>query len=128
MSDILLDTTVCIDLLRGARVAREYAVAGRAAGRVLLHTAVLAELFEGARGRSEFKAIDALVASTVGVVPSAHDLSASIALLRRHQSVSGTQWHGCLIAATGLRLGASVATHNEKHFRVFRGLKGVRPY
>ena len=34
----------------------------------------------------------------------------------------------CLIAATALRLDFPVATLNDRHFRLFKGLKVIRPY
>jgi hypothetical protein len=128
VADTILDTSICIDLLRGRREAREHASARRPVGRLLLHTAVLAELYQGARGRAEFRAIDALVVSTDPAAPSAHDLATSLKLLRRHGPSAGVEWHDCLIAATALRLGAVVATLNDKHFRAFRALKVIRPY
>lgn len=123
MSDTLLDTTVCIDLLRGVAGAREYAIGRRKAGRMLLHTVVLAELYVGTPGRAHHRGIDALIASTDGAVPSEHDLRASLVLLKRHAAPDGVGWHDCLIAATALRLGAAVATSNVEHFRVFKGLR-----
>ena len=34
----------------------------------------------------------------------------------------------CLIAATALRLNLAVVTINDRHFRLFKGLKVLRPY
>lgn len=37
-------------------------------------------------------------------------------------------WPDCLIAATCRRLGATLATLNDRDFRLCRGLKVLRPY
>ncbi len=128
MGDILLDTTIAVDLLHGHAGALSFARKCRGAGRVLIHTVVVAELYTGAGTKADFKAIDALVVTTEPVAPSEHDLAVSLKLLRRHLPSSGVEWHDCLLAATALRLTCPVATLNEKHFRVIKGLKVIRPY
>jgi predicted nucleic acid-binding protein len=128
VDEILLDSSIAVDLLNGREAALLFARKCRAAGRVLVHTVVVAELYAGASTKADFKAIDALVVTTEPIAPTEHDLSVSLTLLRRYLPPSGVEWHDCLIAATALRLGCPVATLNERHFRVSKGLKVVRPY
>ncbi len=47
---------------------------------------------------------------------------------KRYSLSHGVGWPDCLIAATALRLGLPVVTLNDKRFKVFKGLRVVRPY
>jgi predicted nucleic acid-binding protein len=128
MADSIIDTSILVDYLHASPAARSFFARLRAAGVILVHAVASAELVAGARNRRELRVVDALIDSCELVVPDSHDIRRSISLLRRQRLADGVEWNDCVIAATCLRLGASVATLNEKHFRVFRGLTVVRPY
>jgi predicted nucleic acid-binding protein len=48
-------------------------------------------------------------------------------LARVHLSL-GVGFHDCLIASTALRLNLTVVTTNDRDFRLFKGLRVIRPY
>ena len=60
------------------------------------------------------------------VVPA--DFDHCRAFVKRYTLPFGVGWPDCLIAATALRLRLPVVTLNDKHFRVIRGLRVMRPY
>ncbi|MBY0260847.1 MAG: PIN domain-containing protein [Phycisphaerales bacterium] len=125
---MLTDTSIFVDYLRG-RTQAEVAVATlRASGEVHLHLVVAAELISGARDRAELRRANAVISGCRQIVPTETDLRRALVLLQRHRLADGPDWNDCQIAATAIRLGLPVMTLNEKHFRVFRGLKLVRPY
>jgi predicted nucleic acid-binding protein len=94
----------------------------------MLHAAVIAELTAGLRDRQEARVFDELTAKAKTLIPNEADWTLALHLCRAHAKASGVDWVDCLVAATAVRLDVPVATLNEKHFRVIRGLRVVRPY
>ncbi|WP_313535011.1 type II toxin-antitoxin system VapC family toxin [Sphingomonas sp.] len=115
MPDYLLDTCVCIRLLRGggAPVARRIATADP--GAIAISAISLAELMQGAGPGSA--ALDALL-ERVPVLGfdalAARAFPAARAARGRHDR---------LIAAHALTLGATLVTHNGRDFRAVPGLR-----
>lgn len=109
--DYLLDTCVCIRMLRGggAPVARRIAAA--APGGIALSAISLAELMEGAGGE-----LDALLARLPVL---AFDAAAARAFPAA-RAARGR--HDRLIAAHALALGATLVTHNIRDFQAVPGL------
>jgi len=111
----LLDTCVCIRLLRGggAPVARRIAAAEP--GAIAISAISLAELMEGAGQGSAV--LDALL-ETIPVLgfdaAAARAFPAARAARGRHDR---------LIAAHALALGATLVTHNGRDFRAVPGLR-----
>lgn len=126
--ECFLDSSLGIDLFHGVSAARAFMDSHAGRTSLLFHAAVVAELSEGMANAKEYRAIDALLVHGTVVIPSDHDITTSLKLLRRHRPAHGVDWHDCLIAASALRLGVPVATLNDKHFRAFKGLNVVRPY
>lgn len=110
--DYLLDTCVCIRLLRGggAPVARRIAAA--APGTIALSAISLAELMEGAGD-----GLDGLLARLPVL---AFDAAAARAFPAA-RAARGR--HDRLIAAHALALGATLVTHNVRDFRAVPGLR-----
>lgn len=113
--DYLLDTCVCIRLLRGggAPVARRIAAA--APGTIAISAISLAELMDGAG--QEGRSIDSLLPSVPVLAfdaAAAHAFPAARAARGRHDR---------LIAAHALALGATLVTHNGRDFRAVPGLR-----
>ena len=123
---MLIDTAVFIDYLRGHEKAADAVRAARAQGEVFIHAVVAAELIAGVLDRPELRRTASLVSSCRLVVPDESDLRRALRLLERHVLADGVEWNDCVVAATALRMGRPVVTPNEKHFRVFRGLKIIR--
>lgn len=113
--DYLLDTCVCIRLLRGGGAPVERRIEAAQPGSIAISAISLAELIEGA-GRGS-AAMDALLerlpvlsfdAAAAGAFPAAR------AARGRHDR---------LIAAHALALGATLVTHNSRDFRAVPGLR-----
>lgn len=128
MAEPILDTSIFVDLFKRRPEADEFIGTRLRSGRLVLHAAVAAELTAGLRDRKEVRAFDELTAKARTLIPNEADWTLALQLCRSHTRTSGVDWVDCLVAATALRLGVPVATINEKHFRVIRGLKVVRPY
>ncbi|CAG1010954.1 Ribonuclease VapC10 [Phycisphaerales bacterium] len=128
MTDLVIDTSLLVDALRGVEASEDFLVTARRSGRPVVHPVVEAELIVGARGRGELKQVLKLLARFESLAMEPIDARTSLRLLGRHRLGGGVSWEDCLLAATALRLSVPLATLNDKHFRVFRGLEVVRPY
>ncbi|GAA0732676.1 type II toxin-antitoxin system VapC family toxin [Sphingomonas sp. ABOLD] len=113
--DFLLDTCVCIRLLRGggAPVARRIAAAEP--GAIAISVISLAELMEGAGQGSA--ALDSLL-ETIPVL--GFDVEAARAFPAARPARGR---HDRLIAAHALALSATLVTHNGRDFRAVPGLR-----
>nr|WP_315383107.1 type II toxin-antitoxin system VapC family toxin [uncultured Sphingomonas sp.] len=113
--DYLLDTCVCIRLLRGggAPVARRIAAATE--GAIAISAISLAELVDG--GRQSGTALDAFLEE----VPVLGFDAAAACAFPAARAARGR--HDRLIAAHALALGATLVTHNGRDFRAVAGLR-----
>lgn len=128
MTDLLIDTSLLIDSLRASPASTLFFAQVRRSHRPVIHPVVEAELIAGARDRREMRMVVRLLERFEPLPLEPVDARTSLRLLRRHRLSHGMSWEDCLLAATALRLKASLGTLNDKHFRAFRGLRVVRPY
>lgn len=110
MADVLVDTDVFIDHLRGAVRIKP--------GRHRLNYSVItrAELFAGATGTD----LAARVLAPFREIPVDRAIAERAGRIRRE---SGLRMPDALIAATALEGKLSLATRNKKHFQQVRGLR-----
>ncbi len=110
MADVLVDTDIFIDHLRGAVRMK--------AGRRRLHYSVItrAELFAGVTGSD----LAARVLAPFREIPVDHAIAERAGRIRRE---SGLRMPDALVAATALERKLSLATRNEKRFDQVRGLR-----
>ena len=110
MPDVLVDTDIFIDHLRGAVELK--------AGRDRLHYSVItrAELFAGATGTD----VAARVLAPLREVPVDRAIAERAGRIRRE---SGLRMPDALIAATALERNFGLATRNKKDFAPVRGLR-----
>ncbi|MGE0131806.1 MAG: type II toxin-antitoxin system VapC family toxin [Blastocatellales bacterium] len=126
MTDILLDTDILIDLLRGYAQARVYfkqIEAGVIAAAVSAITVV-----ELASGKMSGQNEEARVRNLLGLLEIL-DLDFDTAwrageIRRRHQ----TPFADAVIAATAIQQGFPLATKNLRHFQLITGLTTQQPY
>ncbi len=85
-------------------------------------------MYAGALDRRDLNRLVGGVAHLRRVRVEARDFDHCLAFVRRLALSHGVGWPDCLIAATALRLGLPIVTLNDKHFKVFKGLKVRRPY
>lgn len=110
MPDVLVDTDIFIDHLRGAIELK--------AGRHRLHYSVItrAELFAGATGTD----VAARVLAPLREIPVDRAIAERAGRIRRE---SGLRMPDALIAATALERKLGLATRNQKDFEPVRGLR-----
>ena len=110
MADLLVDTDVFIDHLRGARELRT--------GRHRIHYSVVtrAELFAGNTATK----LSAQLLAPFRELPVDRDVAERAGRVRREV---GIPMPDALIAATALEHGLGIATRNDKHFRAVPGLR-----
>jgi len=128
MADILVDSSIVIDHLRGHEEATRYLDQLRFAGSLATHAVVVAEVLIGARDAHEQREIDRLFHAFAVHHPNEADSALSLDLMRQSRLSSGVGWLDCLITATATRLNLAIATLNDRHFSVFRSLTTIRPY
>ena len=123
---ILLDTNVCIRILRGRQDAvRAFS---ENAGDVAVPFMVLGELYYGAAHSKDPAAGKTLVdrfARALPVVDSSPAIMARFGFEKARLAAAGTPIEDAdvLIAATALECGGVIATGNVRHFKRFTGLE-----
>jgi predicted nucleic acid-binding protein len=122
----LLDTSILIDLLRGAEPARVWIDSLPEAERVI-SVITAAELLAGCRSQRDQRIVERELAlyQKLGI-DEATSFSA-LELYQRLRLTHGVGFFDCLIAATAQTRRLRVATLNLKHFRVFGGV-AEKPY
>ncbi len=128
MSNIIVDSSILIDFLRGRSEAVAFISAPPAGQKITLHVVVAAELLQGVRDAREQRSIDGFLLKYPLLTLSESDSLTALDLLRRFRLSHGIGWQDCLIAATCIRLNAPLATRNVKHFSPIPDLQLLRPY
>jgi tRNA(fMet)-specific endonuclease VapC len=126
VTTLLLDTSVCIDLLRGEAPALAAALPRHRGGPICVSAITLAELRvgEAKRARGSASVVDDLLAP-FEVIPfdaaTAETYGGIRATLERNGTPIGPL--DTLIAAHAISLGATVVTSNLREFRRVPGLR-----
>jgi predicted nucleic acid-binding protein len=114
MSKVILDTDVLIDLLRGREAVRVFLREVSEHSIPCCSVISVAEIFAGMRPEeSELTAslLDGLV-----IFPVTRQIAETAGLFKRRSKSRRVELADCLIAATGLVEGASLATGNVKDY------------
>jgi tRNA(fMet)-specific endonuclease VapC len=123
---ILLDTDICVDLLRGTSPAAARRLLAAEPGGLRIPAVAAAELLFGARKGGSDKALRLTREFIAQIGVAAFDGAAAeqYGALRERQRRSGTVIgpNDLLIAATALALGAVLATANTAEFSRVSGL------
>ncbi|MFN0011585.1 MAG: PIN domain-containing protein [Phycisphaerales bacterium] len=128
MTDPVIDSAVIIDYMHEHAAARAFLDPALRVGEPVIHTITAAEVLMGARNAADLRQTNRFLRQFALIAPTADDSLHSLQLLRGLKLSHGIGWPDCLIAATCLRLGHTLATTNVKHFRAVQGLRVVRPY
>lgn len=125
MSNILVDTSVLIDHLRGTSDDFKRLEQVRISEKIELHIPhiVIIELFAGqeARNKKAKTAIEALLNGLVVVGLTINSAKKAGEFIRTYRQVPDP--FDCIIAAISLEYNATIATHNQKHFKQIPHLK-----
>jgi len=118
---ILVDTDVMVDYLRGHEKA--VSLVKKQAGRIILSSIVVAELYAGVKGNAEQATLDDVV-SLFRVVPVTADIARAGGLLKRDFGKShGVGLADAVLAATAQVENAELSTLNIRHYPMVPGLK-----
>jgi len=118
---IVLDTDVLVDYLRGHGKAIVYVSAH--AGRIILSSIVVAELYAGVRGEEELNTLDSFLA-TFPVIPVSAEMARRGGLWKHEYYAShGVGLADAIVAATAESQGAELKTLNTKHYPMLSGLR-----
>ena len=128
MSDLLIDSTIMIDAANQHPRALHYVKKLLLAGEAFTHAQVAAEVLSGTRDSRELARLLRFLRQFVLLHASELDSQCALAYLARFHLSHDLGFGDCLIGSTALRLDLPVATLNVRHFRLFPGLKVVRPY
>ena len=111
----LVDSDILIDGLRKVEGAGEYL---DSLGDWSYSIASGMELFFGARSKKEMQAIEKSLASyqRIGFSPEIGELALDI--VKKYAKSDGTSEFDAIIAATAMTSGFTLATRNQKHFRM----------
>ena len=125
---VLIETTILVDYLRRSAAAADYLDTARSQGNLICSAVTQAELIVGSRTRAELRAIDHLLARFHIEPIDRNDSVRALGWLRKYFHTRGVGFHDCLLGAASIRRRIPIATLNEKHFKVFPGIKVIRPY
>ncbi len=128
MPDLLLDSSVVIDATNAHPQALEYVNDLLTSGPPGIHAVTFAEVTVGTRDSRELFRLRRFMRPLAIEFPTPQDWTLALEYLGPLHLSHGVDLPDCLIAATALRLSIPVSTVNDRHFRLFKGLKVIRPY
>ena len=129
MNNILIDTDVFIDHLRGYRPATDFlrqVFSGEYSGYISVLTEM--ELLAGAMPKKEEKEMIERLLSRFPSIPVSSAIARKAGQLLRSYRHKGLAPVDAIIASTALELKAILVTNNVKHFNQIDGLLTLQPY
>lgn len=125
--DLLLDTDILIEALRGSSQAGEWL---EVLGDQTIGISVLTrmEILQGARNRREQETLISQLNDYHLVLLGAGDSRQALRWFEDYHLSHGVGIMDCLIAASVLRLQKPLYTFNIKHYRVFPEVNILKPY
>jgi predicted nucleic acid-binding protein len=128
MPELFLDSSVVIDATNDRPEALVYINDLLLKGTAGIHSATFAEVIVGTRDARELFRLRRFLRPFAMESPTPEDWTPALNFLGRFHLSHNVDLPDCLIAATALRLNLPVSTVNDRHFRLFKGLKVIRPY
>jgi len=125
--DLLLDTDVLIEVLRGSPQAGRW-LEGLGNQRIGISVLTRMEILQGARDRREQEALIAQLNDYHMVLLEAGDSEQALRWFEDYHLSHGVGIMDCLIAASALRVGKPLYTFNVKHYRVIPEVNIQQPY
>ena len=116
----MVDTDILIDAAKGNEAAVEFL---DSLGSWSISAVTAMEFVVGARNQREAAKIDKFL-DQLAIVPLAAEIGElAYELLKEHSRPHGLRVFDAIIAATAVVVGATLATRNQKHFKMIRGLE-----
>ena len=128
MTEVLLDSSIAIDAANDCREALDYVRELLMADAVAIHAVTCAEVIVGTNDARELFRLRRFLRPFRIEYPTVEDWPDALNFLGHLHLSHKVDLPDCLIAATALRLNLPVATVNDRHFRLFKGLTVIRPY
>ncbi|MGN6370432.1 MAG: PIN domain-containing protein [Phycisphaerae bacterium] len=128
MADTIVDTTILIDATNAHPKAVAYIRSLVLRAEALVHAQAAAELLSGTRDAKEQRRLVRFLRQFTFIHPNEADSAAALQFLLKFHLSHDLGFGDCLIGSTALRLDLPVATLNVRDFRLFPGLKVIRPY
>lgn len=128
MKGYIVDSTVWIDFSHGDRNAANFLASSRSKGRVAFSVVNMMEVLVGALYARHQRNLE-LIFRGYEVLPITEEDGWQAARIVKAKARSyGVGVIDALVAATAIREGLTVATHNLKDFSGIVGLKVMKPY
>ena len=128
MNDLLVDTNVLIDYLRGHPPAVQFLSDREHTDRFLCSVVTAFELFDGCRNATERRRIERLLMSFTLVPIEADDSLVALEWFRRWHLTHGVGALDCLIGAAVRRLRVPFFSRDQDHFSLFPDLDLRKPF
>ena len=128
MPDLLLDSSIVIDATNQHPRALLYVDGFIRSLSAAIHAVTFAEVIVGTRDSRELLRLQRFLRPFPLESPTLEDWPEALNFLAKFHLSHNVDLPDCLIAATALRLKLPIATVNDRHFRLFPGLKVIRPY
>ncbi len=128
MPDTLVDATIIIDATNKHAKALHYIENLLLGDHAITHAQVVAEVISGTRDSREQSRLMKFQRQFKLLYPNETDSGSAIHYLSRFHLSHDLGFGDCLIGSTALRMDLPVATINVRDFRLFPGLKVIKPY
>ena len=114
MKNVLIDTDILINFLRGKESARDFLVSLQDEATLYCSAITVAEIHAGMK-EHEKQMTDELIDS-LNIVDITRDIAEKAGIYKREQKKQLLELADCLIAASAFIKGAVLATSNGKHY------------
>lgn len=126
--ELLLDTDVAIDVLRGYPPALGWLESLVHEEIILLPGFVVMELLHGCRNKVEQQKVEAHVQAFEVVWPTAETCERAVSTFAKNHLSQGIGILDALIGQLAVDLGLPLATFNQKHYAAIERLRLIQPY
>lgn len=114
---VLVDTSVMIDLLRGSEQVLQYLAELKQKAKLVVSVVTVGELYQGARNKSELRVIDSVLTGFYVQHLSLGVQKQSLIFLKSYALSHGLHVLDALLAATAQKHNLKLLTYNLKHFK-----------
>ena len=114
MRNLLVDTDILIDFLRGKTAAKEFLMSALPDGVIYCSTITVAEIYAGMKDPEREKT--SRLIDSLNVVDVTREIAEKAGKYKRDIKAQALELDDCLIAATSFALRAVLATGNGKHY------------